>query len=350
MSWDRDPSPGWRQTELVAEGLGNLRAWRSRAFVVLVAAVALGATCGWFLAQGNNRFRQEQVLARATGSTVVRLGDPAEATTTFSRASCEGLTQLQAVDAAGTVDLGGYGTTVQTGLTAIASVSPSLVAFPTGVDVVLGASIVEERGLPATGNLALEDGTVVSYATGQRQPEGVDINRSLALPRWPTARVRSCLVVLDSSAEPVDMLPTLLATLDVHGGAVVPAQAPSIPDTSVGRYLARTDGFVVLMVGAFVGTVGGLLRRFRVSDAVRYRFGGMSRGELLFLAAIEESICGASFAAAGTAVLVPAGTDPTLAAASSWWLVAAGALGTTLAISWALLVVLPSPLSLAKDR
>ncbi|PKQ31279.1 MAG: hypothetical protein CVT62_10150 [Actinobacteria bacterium HGW-Actinobacteria-2] len=334
--------------EWATEAVRNLAPWRSRGFLAVALSVVTGGVAGLMLAASASAYQADQDREDLSGAQVVVLGEESDPDSPLiSRASCEGLARLPQVRAAGTARLMGYRYFPRLGRVAVMAVSPQLVQFG-GQQILVGADLADRSGLRGPGHLADSDGVGHAYGVAPRQPEGVDLNGSVVVARWPDAQVRSCLVWLQSAVAAEAALPTLVSQLELQGQGQLAVRANPESGAAAQRLLGRSDRAAVLLLGMLVGAASGLFRRLRPADAASYRLSGASRMALFTLVLVEDLICASAFVAAGLAMIAVSGGQ-VLGPASGLWVGAAGLASLVTSLPVALAVVLPQPIGLVKD-
>lgn len=342
-------SRGVRPLEPLLESVRNLAAWRSRTFLGLLLAVLGGGLAGGLLSASASAFSRDVLDEDFHGPQVVQIGDASQPNgPTMSRASCEGLVALAGVRSAGTYQVVGYETFRSLGTVAIAQASTSLVDFG-HASLVIGEELASEAGVPPTGFVHTADAEplALDFQVGARQPSGIDLNGSVAVPVTPTSEARTCLVWLRSNVNAADALPLLVASLDVRGEGLIVKVSPD-SGQAAHRYLTRPDRVLTLAIGGLVGLVVGLLRRFRPADAVSYRMSGFGRGAVALLFLVEDVTAASAFLSAALGVIAVR-CDLTLVVANILW-ASAGSLSLIAAASLVTLaVLLPNPAGLARS-
>lgn len=338
---------GWRPEALAREGVLNALFAGARTWLILAFALLAGSGQVAFHSLEWRQLQSQIEAAEAAGRNVlVVTGDP-EAPAAIDVASCEALSEVSGVRAAGVLVPQSRTWIDQAGMALLTiQASPTLVPELGAAEAVLGSEI---PSTPATLITGLGDGPRRAVAAAPR-PTGIDINSALVVPR-PSGMLHTseCIVELDRFAQHATMTPLLVASLTTDGQPLV-ARATPQPVEPAETYATRLGRFVPLVIGVIGALLGLVTLRARGSEVAAYRLSGTSVRDTYRILLLEQAThAGILCAGATIASLVLAPHLGTVVAAIAW--------GGASALVWMLLFALGSwsiaardPISLAKDR
>lgn len=338
---------GWRLPLLAREALQSVRTSR-RLRPLLVVAVLVGPALAAVAGVEAIGLDRDRAALDEAGARVIVLAGSAEQPVTIDRASCEGLAKLPGVERAGALLASTRTAVLPLGpAVAVVPTSPSLLPELTFADSVVGADLVSR----AERVERLDTGVVLTAAPGANQPEGIPLDRALAVPIAESVReIDRCIVVVDQGAPLPTVAGAALGALTVSGPLPVATPVLAQPLDATEQFLQRPTRWLPLAVGIIAGLATIALGATRLSEFAAYRLSGTRPKELAAILGLESLALAGVAAVSGVAAalllspwLVSGVTTAagSLVVGATWWAIAAIGLAPLARIS---------PLRLSKER
>lgn len=339
----------WKLGYLAREAVLNVFGRGARMLPALAAAGLLGAAPVALLSLEQDALMAEVTALTQEGMGVIVYTEVSDTRpSTITRESCERLSLMPGVEAAGIVVRAGRVRAIPLAIDAH-SQRASTTLFPElgDVDVLVGSTLSSADDEFRI----LVDGQSFVARVAPTTREGTGASFQLTFPLLPTdTRGTSCYVILEPLVRPGDVISAQLAQLAISGNPVAGREAFTGTSDPIADYLTRLTRYAPVAVGLVGGALTALIIRSRSSEVAVYRLSGTSRRSLLTLIAVESLlISGVAGSASACAALVLAGKllDPTTAIVS----------GIALAGVWAAVACAATadlafrrPTDLAKDR
>lgn len=340
----------WRGVDLVEEAIRNSLNWRSRQAVSIAVAIALGLALAAITTADWRGLASNLAALDLRGRNVIVAGpaDPANPVA-ISVDSCERLSELAAVERAGSVMSLPPVTSVQLGpRVPVLGVSPSLLPELQDHDVAIGPSLGLARD---TTRLVFGD-FLLRATVMSEQPEALGVNGALAV-RLPlqTRTTMSCVVVLRDAESVGLQIPLVAAQLHTAGGDVAVVSYLTESFDVIAAFQNRGTRWLPLIAGIAGSLLGVAMLLMRSSELATYRLSGSSRPDLYRLLVIEQAVlAGVSvvFGSFGIVVGIVATSDvPSISLFWPWvsglaWVLVFGAISP--------LLTRRSPAQLARER
>ena len=322
---------------------------------MLVTAIVAGLAVSLFSAMEWVSFQRDLDTLRENGRNIVAfsstdINNPAS----IDIGSCEalgdqpGVVRSGARIARGTVDSRQLGPGVPL-FSASASLFPDLNEHT----ILVGNAL----GLPTgTANVEVLDGagnsTVSAALVMKVEPQGLNANGSI-IERLPPGvkTAESCVVELDRFARMNDLIPTLAASLDSHGGDFSGSSAMNETFDTVSAYRERPTRLLPILAGLVGALLASVMLVMRSSELAAYRLSGTSRAALAQLLMLEQLLTAGVLVAFGSLGLLICGLAGRIPPTDDFvWIWLAG-------LSWvvtfgvaALVGTRRNPADLARDR
>lgn len=338
---------GWRVGHLAREAVLNVFSPASRLLFVAVLALLLGNAVGALALSDVGRLRSSVDTLALRGSSVVALSaSDAESSTTIGRASCENLSRFPGVARAGLLILGGRTAVFPLG-TEVSVFRASTTLFPRlAHHSALVGSAVSTRS-----QWLRIDGVTVYAERLSPQPEGLTANSSIITPLEPTdASAPTCVVIADPYADIDEMIPSLVAQVDVAGGSIAGARSLTNAPDPVGDFLGRATRFAPLIAGVFGGIATGLVILSRSSEAAAYRMSGTRPAAMWSILGFESVIFGGLATGSCLTLMVLGGFPDNALGGGTLRALSMGAIWVWIAAMFAFGLAFRSPNDLAKQR
>lgn len=324
-----DVSPQWRIGLLAREAALSVRTSR-RLRPLVVAAVLIGPLLAAIASSDAASFERDRATLDEAGARVILIAGATESSVMIDRSSCESLAEVDGIERAGAL--------LASTRTAVVPIGPSVALVPasislvpalayagavTGPDLVTGAMRIQR----------IDTGAVLDVAQGSNQPEGVPLDRAVAV-RIPDSvtTVDRCIVIAEPGAALPIVATTALGALEVSGSSPVATPVLAQPLDATEQYLQRPTRWAPLALGIIAGLATVGLGATRLSEFAAYRLSGTRRRELAVILGLEavalSGIAALSSTAAALAVSPWLVSAPTTAMgafvlAGAWWVIAA---------------------------
>lgn len=277
----------WRFSALVREAVVNATATGTRAIVMSALSVAVGVLIAALQLYDWSSLTQQVRSADAQGRSVVTISASPQMSAQIEVASCEALTSLEGVEAAGVIVLGGRSSFDQLGVgLATARASSTLIPEVAAADLAIGSAL----GTAESGTLTSGSGYVRSYTTASAQPAGVDVNSLVLSPLLGSdTTAPTCIVRLRSFAHVHDYLPMLLASLQSTGPPLVTRASTEAVDP-VASYSTRITVWAPALGGLGCALLGLATLFARGSEIATYRMSGTTIRATLGICTFEQAL------------------------------------------------------------
>ena len=267
----------------------------------------------------------------------------------IDRASCERLTEMPGVVAAGGVELVREVSTARFGTLQVFAGSETLFPMLNQGVALLGTDLVQAP--TGTDLHLLIDGAAVPALVGEPQPTGISTNNAIVVHfELSKQELERCMLVIDQRQYLNRVVPSLISQLNVSGNPVIGVAAFTEIFNPFEDYTDRPSAFVGQATGALIGAIVAFGTLRRSSELATYRLSGSSRRSVTQILVGEATFCALAFCVFAVSALFVLEESSVAAWAVSLETFSAGALIVLVASCAATLIVRRSPISLAKDR
>lgn len=288
---------------LAREALANVRHSRRRLRPLVVAAVLLGATVPLVATIDSVSYRLDLAALERAGANVIVIASE-EGERGIDRRSCDRLSDLSGIARSGSILTSTRAPVIGVGASvAIVPVTGNLAAALTFSPVAIGYELTDAM----TQTMVLS-GVVVEGRRDVRQPDGIPLNRALAISAPHDVRsVERCVVVVGPGVSAPRSVPVVVAALDTTTSSLAGTlvHVPTIDRTAA--FLDRPTRWAPVAAGALLGILQAVTMMTRQSELAAYRLSGTPPSTLRTILMFEALVITGAMAASATAAAVALG-------------------------------------------